>query len=178
MAYDGRDRPLRREKLNFMLVSIGDIEALKSYGANLQRMFAYWRSKCRDRSMPRRSDLDPTEIPPHLLPGIMLVDVVPDPRRYVYRLVGTMEVEVRGYDPTGKSVSEAYFGENAEDAMKCYDRVVETRAPVLDTRPFLERGRGYAGAESLFLPLSNDGATVNMIMVFFDPASVVKLSPT
>ena len=49
------------------------------------------------------------------------------------------------------------------------------RAPVLDPLPFLERRRGYSGAESLFLPLSNDGITVNMILVFFDPEAVVKL---
>jgi hypothetical protein len=158
-----------------MLVTIQDIEALKSYGANLQLVYAYWLNKRGSRPMPRRSDLDPTEFPRHLLPGVMLVDVVPDHRRYVYRLVGTMEVEVRGYDPTGKSVGEAYFGENAEDATRCYDRVVETRAPVLDPLPFLERRRGYRGAESLFLPLSNDGIAVNMIMVFFDPDAVVKL---
>jgi hypothetical protein len=158
-----------------MLVTIRDSDALKGYGANLQRIFAYWQSKRGNRAMPRRADLDPTEIPPHLLPGITLVDVVPDRRRYVYRLVGTMEVEVRGYDPTGKSVGQAYFGENAEDATACYDRVVETRAPVLDPQPFLERRRGYQGAESLFLPLSNDGRTVNMILVFFDPQAVVKL---
>jgi hypothetical protein len=159
-----------------MLVTVRDIDALKSYGANLQAIYAYWLAKRGGRAMPRRSDLDPTEIPPHLLPGVMLVDVVPDPRRYVYRLVGTMEAEVRGYDPTGKSVGEAYFGEDVEDAMKCYDRVVETRAPVLDPQPFLERRRGYRGAESLFLPLSNDDVAVNMILVFFDPNAVVKFT--
>jgi hypothetical protein len=158
-----------------MLVTIRDIESLKSYGANLQLIYGYWQTKQGSRPMPRRSDLDPTEIPPHLLPGITLIDVVSDDRRYVYRLVGTMEAEVRGYDPTGKSVGEAYFGENAEDATQCYDLVVNTRAPVLDPLPFLERRRGYRGAESLFLPLSNDGFTVNMIMVFFDPDAVVKL---
>jgi len=158
-----------------MLITIHDIELLQGYGANLQPIYAYWLEKRGARPMPRRADLDPTEVPRRLLPGITLVDVVPDPRRYVYRLVGTMEVEVRGYDPTGKSVGEAYFGENAEDATECYDRVVETRAPVLDPLPFLERRRGYRGAESLFLPLSNDGITVNMIMVFFDPDAVVKL---
>src|SRR5690349_14298271 len=79
-----------------MLVTIRDIAELKSYGANLQRIFAYWQTKRGSHPMPRRSDLDPTEIPPHLLPGITLVDVVPDHRRYVYRLVGTMEAEVRG----------------------------------------------------------------------------------
>lgn len=158
-----------------MLVTIRDIESLKSYGANLQWIFAYWQTKRGGRPMPRRSDLDPTEIPARLLPGITLVDVVPDARRYVYRLVGTMEAEVRGYDPTGKSVGEAYFGENLEDATECYDRVVETCAPVLDPLPFLERRRGYKGAQSLFLPLSNDGLAVNMILVFFDPDAVVKL---
>jgi hypothetical protein len=158
-----------------MLLTIRDSESLKSYGANLQRIYAYWEAKRGSRSMPRRADLDPAEIPPRLLPGITLVDVVPDPRRYVYRLVGTMEAEVRGHDPTGKSVAEAYFGENAEDATECYDRVVETRAPVLDPIPFLERRRGYRGAESLFLPLSNDGVAVNMIVVFFDPDAVVRL---
>jgi hypothetical protein len=160
-----------------MLVTIRDPESLKSYGANLQLIFGYWLAKRGGRPMPARSDLDPAEIPPRLLPGITLVDVVPDHRRYVYRLVGTMEAEVRGYDPTGKSVGEAYFGENAEDATECYDRVVDTRAPVLDPLPFLERRRGYKGAESLFLPLSNDGFAVNMIMVFFDPDAVVKLPP-
>jgi hypothetical protein len=159
-----------------MLVTIQDAEALKSYGANLQLIYAYWLGKRGSRPMPRRSDLDPTEIPPHLLPGVMLVDVVPDSRRYVYRLVGTMEAEVRGYDPTGKSVVEAYFGENAEDAMTCYDRVVETRLPLLDPLPFLERRRGYKAAESLFMPLSNDGVAVTMIMVFFDPHAVVKFN--
>lgn len=158
-----------------MLVTVRDLESLKGYSANLQSMYAYWLAKCGARPMPRRADLDPTEISPRLLPGITLVDVVPDHRRYVYRLVGTMEAEVRGYDPTGKSVAEAYFGENAEDATECYDRVVATRAPVLDPLPFLERRRGYQGAESLFLPLSNDGITVNMIWVFFDPEAVVKL---
>jgi hypothetical protein len=159
-----------------MLITIRDAEALKGYGANLQRIYAYWLGKCGNRPMPRRADLDPTEIPPHLLPGITLVDVVPDRRRYLYRLVGTKEAEVRGYDPTGKSVAEAFFGENLEDATRCYDRVVETRAPVLDPVPFLERRRGYRGAESLFLPLSNDGVAVNMILVFFDPDAVVRFT--
>src|SRR5689334_25417586 len=122
-----------------MLVTLRDSDALESYGANLQLIYGYWLTQRGSRPMPRRSDLDPADIPPRLLPGITLVDVVPDPRRYVYRLVGTMEAEVRGFDPTGKSVVEAYFGENAADATECYDLVVKTCAPVLDPLPFLER---------------------------------------
>ena len=86
-------------------------------------------------------------------------------------------LSILSYAPlaTGKSVGEGYFGENAADALICYDRVVETRTPALDPLPFLERRRGYQGAESLFLPLSNDDVAVNMILVFFDPDSVVRL---
>ena len=68
----------------------------------------YWQEKCAGRLMPARADIDPGDLR-RFLPHITLVDVVDDPRRFVYRLVGTSEVELRGFDPTGKSVADAYF---------------------------------------------------------------------
>ena len=97
-------------------------------------MYTYWLVKCGDRRMPARKDIDPTELLPQLLPGICLVEVVTDTRRYVYRLVGTADTEVRGHDPTGKSVLEGYFGPSAEQVLKSYDQVLSTRAPFLDLR--------------------------------------------
>lgn len=116
--------------------------------------------------MPARADIDPVEMPRQLLPGICIIDVVADERRYVYRLVGTEDVEVRGNDPTGKSVVEGYFGPSAEDALSCYDRVVETRAPILDPTPFTAPSGKWINEETLFLPLSDDGERVNKILVF------------
>jgi hypothetical protein len=116
--------------------------------------------------MPTRADIDPVEMPKRLLQGICLVDVVADERRYVYRLVGTGDVEVRGNDPTGKSVLEGFFGPSAEDALSCYDKVVETRAPFLDPAPFTAPSGKWSNEETLFLPLSEDGVTVNKILVF------------
>ena len=52
--------------------------------------------------MPMRSDIDPTSMPRRVLPGISIVEVAQDDRCYVYRLVGTGDVEVRASDPTGK----------------------------------------------------------------------------
>jgi len=143
--------------------------------------YEYWRRKCGDRPMPRRADIDPAEIPPRVLPCISLVDVVPDDRRYVYRLVGTAEVQVRGHDPTGKSVIEGFFGPSLEDALSCYDRVVATRAPVLDPVPYTATTGRYSTEETMFLPLSEDGINVSKIIVFFafvdvlDPGAVVQL---
>ena len=129
-------------------------------------MYAYWQAKCGQRTMPARADIDPTDMPRRLLPGICIVDVVSDERRYVYRLVGTGEVEVRGSDPTGKSVLEGFFGPSAADALSCYDRVVQSKAPFLDGAPFTAPSGKWINEESLFLPLSDDGKDVNKILVF------------
>ena len=91
----------------------------------------YWDGKRRGRHMPSREDIDPTELV-KFLPYISIIDVVEDARRFVYRLVGTMEVEVRGYDPTGKSVGEGYFASSADSAMANYQKVWEPVRLVAD----------------------------------------------
>src|SRR5687767_12801845 len=96
---------------------------IASCHGTVRAVAAYWRSKCVDRTMPRRADIDPAELKAYL-PSITLVDVVPDERRFVYRLVGTQEVAARGMDPTGQSVRDAYYAESLEAALACYDYVV------------------------------------------------------
>ena len=130
----------------------------------IRRAYAYWLSKCDQRPMPSRADLDPTEIP-DLLPHVTLVDVVPDARRFIYRLVGTAEVDARGRDPTGMSVAEAYFGPTPESAVDNYVRVRETRQPFFERADYTTPNGRYVDEEALFLPLSSDGATVDIILV-------------
>ena len=84
-------------------------------------VYEYWLGKCRGPRMPMRSDIDPAEMPRLALPGLSLVEVVSDARRYVYRLVGTADVETRGSDPTGQTVAKAFFAPSASDALACYD---------------------------------------------------------
>lgn len=145
---------------------IDDPEWLAGASKRIRLMYAYWRSKCRGDSPPRRADIDPAELPPNFLPHITIVEAVPDERRYVYRLVGTMEVEIRGRDPTGKSVIDAFFGPSVEDALRCYDAVVGTGRPFYDREPFsIAEGR-FSDDEDLFLPLSEDGRTINRVLVF------------
>lgn len=141
---------------------------------NTLAIYAYWLAQRSGRHMPRRADIDPTTIPRRLLPGICLVEVVPDDRRYVYRLVGTGEVEVRGNDPTGESVKDGFFGPSARDALACYDRVVSSRAPFLDAMPFTSPGGRYVTVETLFLPLSEDETNVNKILVFSHSESAAR----
>jgi hypothetical protein len=132
--------------------------------ASLRQLHAYWDARRGARAMPARGDLDPVDLKA-LLPMLILIDVVTDARRYTYRLVGTREVEMRGRDPTGKSILEAYYGESAEDTTLYLDRVVQTREPVLYRGTYQPLRTRTQRDDVLFLPLSKDDEAVNMIML-------------
>jgi hypothetical protein len=135
---------------------------------DLLEMYAYWQRKRGTRAMPDRADLEPAEIK-RLLPGILLVDVrlsADGALDFVYRLVGTREVDMRGNDPTGRRVAEAYYGKSAELVTACYRRVVETAQPFLDDDCFHLPGQEWSPSASIYLPLSSDGARVTMILVY------------
>ena len=131
----------------------------------VRAIYRYWDSKRSGRLMPSRADLDPLEIP-RFLPDICLVDVVPDARKYVYRLIGTNEAAMRGRDPTGLAVGEGYFGTSKESVFLNYDGVTASRAPLVDRDPSITSDDRFIQHESIFLPLSDDGERVNMILVF------------
>jgi hypothetical protein len=131
---------------------------------DMLKVLAYWQRKCGDRAMPSRADIDPLELAAYLQ-QITLVDVVPDDRRFVYRLVGTAEVRLRGKDPTGHAVADSFFAATPAAALNRYERVCRTCLPFYEEDDFQVVDR-YVSEANLFLPLSNDGETVNMVMVF------------
>lgn len=138
---------------------------LANAGPQVQHMYRYWRTKCRDGQLARRADIDPVDIP-RLLSHLILVEVVDDARRYIYRLVGTKEVEIRGRDPTGQSVIEAFLGPSVEDALSWYDKTVGQRTPQYDNRPYISTDGRWVSDETLFLPLSDDGTRIDRVLVF------------
>jgi len=113
--------------------------------------------------MPSRADIDPIELRPYL-PGIILIDVVEDARRYVYRLVGTREVAMRGKDPTGQSMIEGFFAPSLQAALAIPDKVVATRAPLFIHRDFTAHDGRLGSEDLIMLPLSADGERVTMIL--------------
>ena len=146
-----------------------DLQYLESYPTphtDALALYRYWLEKRGDRQMPRRQDIDALEIPPRLLPGISIVEVVPDSRRYVYRLVGTGEARARGFDPTGRPVFGISFAVQESDAEACYDQVVATKTALVDPVRYEVAGSSYVSEQTIFLPLSDDGISVDKIIVF------------
>lgn len=136
----------------------------------LEPLFRYWDGKRAGRRMPRRADIDPAELVP-FLPTLMIVDVVADERRFIYRLVGTREVDARGKDPTGHPVGEAFHGSSRERVLANYDRVKASGRPQIDISAVITTKDRLDDSHVIFLPLSEDGQSVTQILVYtvFDP---------
>jgi hypothetical protein len=129
----------------------------------------YWRSKRSGRLMPRRADIDPTELPGRLWPHLMLIDVVREEERnrFRYRLLGGDVIRAFGRDPTGEYLDEA----TSPDAVyrgyiiEIPNDVVGHRRPLYTVNVLTLPGQTVPmTTRRLTLPLSNDGATVNMLL--------------
>jgi hypothetical protein len=132
----------------------------------LREAFDYWRGKTAGRAMPRRADIDPTEIP-KLLRDVMLVDVLPE-GRYRYRLIGTANVQAQGMHATGCYLDEVLPGpEYKEHVIALYDECVGSRRALYSECLFMsaQRRAPERPTKVLFMPLAEDGETVNVVFV-------------
>ena len=134
--------------------------------AQVQEFHRYWLTRRGDRRFPARSDIQPTDIP-HLLAGIVLLDVHYEPLDFEYRLIGDTIVTRLG-SLKGKRVREAALINVSSSAYKNYCRVIETGVP-----QFLEgiavsayrQGRP-ALMSRVHCPLSADGKTIDKIISY------------
>jgi hypothetical protein len=133
----------------------------------LNEIHAYWLAKRGQRRMPARQDIEPTEIP-RLLRNVMLIDVFHDPVRFRYRLIGTNVADATGENRTGKCFDTMDFFAANPIVEEQYATAAATGEPVHSLEPFyrLDTGTRY-DVERLLLPLSSDGVTVDMILVYF-----------
>ena len=128
----------------------------------LGRVLSYWQEKRQGRSMPSRRDIDPADLPA-ILPHLQLIDVL-DQDRFRYRLVGTALVEAFGHDYTGQRVDELLKGARSDFVTGVFGQVRDARRPLfLRSRYFTAKDVDLL-ANRLYVPLSVDGGSVNMIL--------------
>jgi hypothetical protein len=92
--------------------------------------YEYWKSKCGGQAMPRRRDIDPTEIP-RLLPHLQITEFVDGGKRIRYRLAGTAVVDAYGGELKGKYFDEVFSGERLKFVEANYRVMCENKRPVL-----------------------------------------------
>ena len=149
-----------------MELVIKDAETLKKLTKNegLLRLYGYWAGKCGTRKLPSRKDIDPLEFT-YALSRVSLVDVEEGARRFHYRLVSTSLTQRLGYEMTRRYVEDIPDAEVRSYVEALYAHVVDLRAPLYErsNRFFSNRIWNH---EALVLPLSSDGSTIDMLMVY------------
>ncbi len=141
----------------------------------LVELHEYWRGKRQIAPIPARGDIHPRDFKPHL-PRVFMIDALPD-GSFAFRLAGTALVDLFGCEPTGKSLSTALGPQAARLASAVFTAVVEYGRPMrtlgaMDWWTPPERASFEAPAydlshmtfEAVHLPLSPDGAAVDMIL--------------
>ncbi len=138
----------------------------------------YW-DRCRgNRAMPSRADISPSDMKEHL-GWVLLLDVLPGAEDFRFRTVGTRVTEYFLQDATGKTIKEAFapFGEDTVKAVLATHRKVAREGIVLRVYGGASLfGRAFLDFDAIYLPLSEDGATVNMILsgFTFDRSALLK----
>ncbi|MFN3459890.1 MAG: PAS domain-containing protein [Oceanibaculum sp.] len=157
---------ISKERLSAALdPAIADISARLTHPHHRQ-MFAYWRGKFAGSVPPSRQDIDPVEIPPAILPWLVLYTVhwVADRPRIQFRLVGTSVVQRYHRDSTGKYFEDVYdsamlskqMAAFSEVALKCQPAYAQLRLPVPE--------RDFIPYERLLLPLMGEDGRVEGII--------------
>lgn len=135
----------------------------------LEFLRSYWEARRAGRVMPSRGDMNPADFKPHL-GNMAMVDVLDGGAEFRYRVVGTLLTQYMLTDPTGKTLTEAWPDPPGPVARRVRDNlvnIVQTRAMMhiwgtLDWSRF--PGEAF---DALYVPLSDDGKSVNMILNLF-----------
>ena len=136
----------------------------------------YWNGKRGVRAMPSRIDIKPIELRDYL-GWVMLVDVAADLNEFRYRLVGTLVTTYFMQDGTGKTVGELYPEDSiARGVRSLFRKCARDRVVVHAFGDARWLGPHFEDFEALYLPLSEGGEAVDMILhaFVFDRTSVVR----
>jgi hypothetical protein len=128
----------------------------------LAKLWTYWQAKRGIQSMPRRRDVDPTEIV-SILPHLQLVERIDG--RFRYRLCGTAIVAAYGHDLTGRFVDEIIPAHRREVAENHYTLLYKGCRPIFVKNKYTTTRSLDIIASRLILPLSEDDVTVAMVLV-------------
>jgi hypothetical protein len=130
---------------------------------------AYFDGKRGARRFARRADLDPAELKAHL-GWISLLDVLEGGEDFRHRLVGTRVAHYFSTDNTGRLLSDvvaAYPPQVAAGVLGIHRKAARDMVQVRVSGKADWIGKQYLDFDALFLPLSDDGESANMLVSVF-----------
>ncbi len=134
----------------------------RAFPAFLSGLLQLWTDTCRGRAMPARRDFRALDLAPWLS-ELHLVAVRPEGLRFIVFAAGP--AGRYGREMTGRYVSELEPPALADEVERAYLAAVEARAPVLGTHVTQPFGQPRRTWSRLILPLSDNGAAVDRLLV-------------
>ncbi|MBL8805405.1 MAG: PAS domain-containing protein [Rhodospirillales bacterium] len=133
--------------------------------ARLRRFYDYWDARRGIRAMPARIDIDPLDFV-WALGDVSLIDVLPD-GDFRWRLDGSNSSAFFGTEMQGRRLSEYPHPQFIEPMRAILRGPAESGRPAFMTRVYAKDARRW-NYDSLLLPLSADGQTVDMLIQILD----------
>lgn len=142
-----------------------EIEDLPS---GLKAVHGYWLTLKGDRMAPSWKDVDLFELPLHLVPTTLVIDIRTPIIKSVFRFWGSKMTAVHGVDMTAKTPYGLKPKELGLQLREDHLEIVEKKCATAGYYSFFASG-GYVHSHSLVrLPLSDDGENVTQILVVID----------
>ena len=134
---------------------------------DLAFVLGVWQAKRLGRELPARAAFDVADLRP-AISHVMILDVRNGPRDFIFRLAGGETVHIHQRELTGCSIAD--IGDKSWQQMMRgeFDELVDTRQPQFARLRYNTLSGIPRDYHELRLPLADDGATVNKIMVMQD----------
>lgn len=131
---------------------------------DLAPLHDFWRGECGGAVPLPRDFIDPVRLPPKILPGFAIIEVLHDPLDFRYRLLGTNLIQFFGRDNTGKLFSEIDYPQPQGDRLKRYFTMVADETVVVYRETTADWvNRDYMTIASMFLPGTSNGDRIDYI---------------
>jgi len=133
----------------------------------LRLLLDFWRAKHAALGrLPGRADLQPEEMRPFLrLVSLIGVTPPPAPRRFYFRLIGTGIVKALGKEATNQWHDEVGSEVESRAMAAFFSLPVDSAAPAYARGQYcLGKAQREVNFETVILPLSADGARVDMLL--------------
>jgi len=130
----------------------------------LRALLEYWTTLRGPDRLPLRSALAPASFKT-LLPNVFLIEVLDGGGDFFHRLAGEAVLAAHSYNMVHTRVSTVDYGsaEKRQGVMRFYRSIVNRGEAVRLTGRFDYLVQDYLEFESIYLPLSRDGAAVDFI---------------
>lgn len=136
----------------------------------------WWVEKSQHNGqLPKRGDIDPIELGADILPWIFTMIAMRDGPTldYRFRLIGTSNAALVGYDATGMLASELFHGSDRAGIKASFDETLNSGEPTFWKATIPHKQNFPISVYRALYPLADDGETVDHLIGSAIPDSVI-----